>query len=177
MKLHTWTFFLPFHNYVLFVSVNQIPSQWKTFRFVQLQPLSFFVVVVVFVFYKELYVTIFLFIPNYLKYALGYYIISFWGHALPYLLGGDSGSLPSWPPAFHHSNEAGEHHASCQDTENASKAMNVKRVATLSHLFWVVEVTRAVFGPPLEFQDVHVTILLEFQDSRMQERWKYMWRD
>lgn len=29
-----------------------------------------------------------------------------------------------------------------------------------------VEVARAVLGPPLEFQDVHVTVLLQLQDSR-----------
>lgn len=31
----------------------------------------------------------------------------------PYLLGGDPGSLPPWPPAFHHGNETGKHHSGC----------------------------------------------------------------
>lgn len=34
-------------------------------------------------------------------------------HLSSYLLGGDPGSLPPWPPALHHGNETGEHHARC----------------------------------------------------------------
>lgn len=88
-------------------------------------------------------------------------------HPSTYLLGGDPRSLPPRPPAFHHGNEAGEHHASCQHTENTSEAVDVQGVATLSCLDWAVEVTGAVLGPPLEFQYIHVTVLLELQDSRM----------
>lgn len=71
-------------------------------------------------------------------------------HPSPYLLGGDSGTLPSWPPAFHHGNETRKHHTSSQDTENASKAVDIKGIATLSCLDWAVEVAGTVLGPPLE---------------------------
>lgn len=47
--------------------------------------------------------------------------------------------------------------------------MDVQGVATLPCLDRAVEVAGAVLGPPLEFQDVHVTVLLELQDSRMKE--------
>lgn len=91
-------------------------------------------------------------------------------HPSPYLLGGDPGSFPPWPPAFHHGNEAGEHHAGCQDTEHPRKAVDVQGVPLLSCLDWTVEITGAVPGPPLEFQYIHVTVLLELQDSRIWAR-------
>lgn len=83
-----------------------------------------------------------------------------------YLLGGDSGSLPPWPPAFHHGNEAGQHHSGCQYAEHAGEAVDIQGAATLSCLDWAVQVTGAVLGPPFEFQYIHISILLKLQDSR-----------
>lgn len=87
------------------------------------------------------------------------------GQPPPYLLGRNSRALPPRPPTLHHGDEAGEHHTSCQDAENASKAVDVQGVAALPRLHRAVQVTGAVPGPPLQLQYVHVSVLLELQDS------------
>lgn len=53
--------------------------------------------------------------------------------------------------------------------------MDVQGVTTLSCLDRAVEVTRAVLGPPLELQYIHVPILLELQDSRVKAGDTFMW--
>lgn len=87
---------------------------------------------------------------------------------LLYLLGGNPGSLPPWPPALHHGDETREHDAGGEDAKNAGEAVDVQGVAVLSLLDRAVEVTGAVLGPPFQFEYIHVPVLLELQDSRRQ---------
>lgn len=91
---------------------------------------------------------------------------------LLYLLGGNPGSLPPWPPALHHGDETREHDAGGEDAENAGEAVDVQSVAILSRLDRAVEVTGAVLGPPFQFQYIHVAVLLELQNPR-EERHKH----
>lgn len=89
-------------------------------------------------------------------------------HPSSYLFGGDSRALPPRPPALHHGDEAGQHHAGRQDTEHPCEAVDVQRVAILSGLHRAVQVTWAVPWPPFELEYIHVTILLQLQYSAKQ---------